>query len=123
MFMIIMCSFLCNCLFHTAITQHLLINQSKLFDISSVVMDRLTPSQRREAIGMLKYAPVSDRERFFGTSRKIHLLQTRNNATGSVADRPRSGRPKVTTDADAPTSAQLTCGTGFVQRHYMHSRE
>ena len=53
---------------------------------------------------MLRYTSVSDVARFFGTSRKtIHLLQARNNATGSVDDRPRSGRPRVTTGADDRT--------------------
>ena len=64
-------------------------------------MPRLTPSQRHEAIGMLRYTSVSDVARFFGTSGKtILLLQARNNATGSVEDRPKSGRPRVITGAD-----------------------
>ena len=44
---------------------------------------------------------MSEIARFFGTSRKtVHLLQARKNATDSVNDRPRSGRPRVITGAD-----------------------
>lgn len=65
-------------------------------------MARLNNDQRNQAIGMLNAgrsaAAVSQT---FGCSRKtIERLRRRFRATGNVRDRPRSGRPRVTTAAD-----------------------
>lgn len=64
-------------------------------------MPRLTTQERERAIGMLS-AGLSCRHvaNHLGCNvSTISRLQTRENATGSVADRPRSGRPRVTTEA------------------------
>ena len=66
-------------------------------------MPRLNNDERNQAqVGML-YAGMSATvvSRHFGCTRKtIELLQRRFLVTGNVADRPRSGRPRVTTAAD-----------------------
>ncbi len=62
-------------------------------------MPRLSQAQRNQAIGMLRagVAPVAV-SRVFGCSRiTIFNLITRMQQTGDVADRPRAGRPRVTT--------------------------
>ena len=85
MFMFIMCSCFRSC--HKKQNRHNIINQSIQHFI---IMVRLTSTQSHETIGNLRYAPVSDITRFFGTARKtMRLLLARN--------RPRSGRPGVTT--------------------------
>lgn len=64
-------------------------------------MPRLTESERNQAIGMLQKSGVSEVAAFFNTSlRTIKLLRARLQQTGSVKDRPRSGRPRVTTVAE-----------------------
>ena len=62
-------------------------------------MPRLSESDRNQAIGMLRgNVSVAHIARTFNTSRKtIHLLRARLAATGTVKDRPRTGRPKKTT--------------------------
>ena len=64
-------------------------------------MPRLTNDQRNNAIGRLQQgATQAAVARHFNVSRAtINRLWIRHNATGSVADRPRSGRPRVTTPA------------------------
>ena len=64
-------------------------------------MPRLSYAERYEAIGMLRNSPVSVVAAHFNTTRRtIQLLQARMNQTGTVTDRPRTGRPKITTAAD-----------------------
>ena len=60
------------------------------------------PQQRERAIGMLNTGTsVTDVARVMGCSRRtIHDLRTRLQQTGTSADRPRSGRPRVTTHAE-----------------------
>ena len=62
-------------------------------------MPKLTTDQRSEAIGMLRAnASVSQVANHFGVSRFcIYKLKTKFQATGTVKDRQRSGRPRVTT--------------------------
>ena len=62
-------------------------------------MPRLTIEQRAEAIGMLRAcASVRRVANNFGVSRTIiYKLWEKYQAIGSVKDRPRSGRPGVTT--------------------------
>ena len=70
-------------------------------DIFSYNMPRLTESERNQAIGMLSKSGVSEVAAFFNTSlRTIKLLRARWHQTGSVKDRPRLGRPRVTTVAE-----------------------
>ena len=59
----------------------------------------MTSDQRERAIGMLNAgSSVRDVARHFGYhERTIHRLKTKFNQTGSVSDRPRSGRPRKTT--------------------------
>lgn len=65
-------------------------------------MPRLSNIQRERAIGMLNTGTsVTDVARVMGCSRRtIHDLRTRLQQTGTTADRPRSGRPRVTTQAE-----------------------
>ena len=65
-------------------------------------MPRLNNDQRNQAIGMLNAGTsVTAVSRLFGCTRKaIERLRRRFRATGNVRDRPRSGRPRVTTAAD-----------------------
>ena len=62
-------------------------------------MPRLTAEQRERAIGMLQLgASHSHVARIMGCSKKtITRLMTRFRTTGRTADRPRTGRPPVTT--------------------------
>jgi len=61
-------------------------------------MPRLTTGQRWQAIGMLQSGMLPlDIAAHFGCSVvTIRNLRRRHGASGSVADRPRSGRPRVT---------------------------
>ena len=62
-------------------------------------MPRLSNIQREPAIGMLN--TVTDVARVMGCSRRtINDLRTRLQQTGTSADRPCSGRPRVTTHAE-----------------------
>lgn len=65
-------------------------------------MPRLSNIERERAIGMLNTGTsVTDVARAMGCSRRtIHDLRTRLQHTGTTADRPRSGRPRVTTQAE-----------------------
>ncbi|XP_048252581.1 uncharacterized protein LOC125380872 [Haliotis rufescens] len=62
-------------------------------------MPRLTAEQREGAIGMLQMGGTQEHvARIMGCFKcTIARLVTRHRQTGSTADRPRSGRPKVTT--------------------------
>ena len=65
-------------------------------------MPRLNNDERNQAIGMLN-AGMSTTvvSRHFGCTRNtIERLRKRFRVTGHVADRPRSGRPRVTTAGD-----------------------
>lgn len=64
-------------------------------------MPRLNAAQRNNAIGRLQAgATQQEVARHFGVSRQtISALWTRYNNTNRVDDRPRSGRPRVTTQA------------------------
>ena len=65
-------------------------------------MPRLKNDERNQAIGMLN-AGISATvvSRHFGCTRKtIERLRRQFRVIGNVADRPRSGRPRVTTAAD-----------------------
>ena len=64
-------------------------------------MPRLTPQQRANAIGRLQVGQTqADVARFFNiTQSTISRLWSRFQATNSANDRPRSGRPRVTTRA------------------------
>ena len=72
-------------------------------------MPRLNSDKQNQAIGMLNECiSATVVSRHFGFTRKtIERLRKRFRVTGNVADRPRSGRPHVTTAADdrlaAPT--------------------
>ena len=58
-------------------------------------------SERNQAIGMLRNSSINHIAAFVNTSRKtIRLLHRRMQQTGTVKDRARTGRPKMTTDAD-----------------------
>lgn len=65
-------------------------------------MPRLNNDQRNQAIGMLNAGTsVVEVSRLFGCTRKtIERLRRRFRVTGNVRDRPRSGRPRVTSAAD-----------------------
>ena len=65
-------------------------------------MPRLSESDRNQAIGMPRgNVSVAHIARTFNTSRKtIRLLRARLAATGTVKDRPRTGRPKKTHGQD-----------------------
>ncbi len=64
-------------------------------------MPRLIEAQRQEAIGMLRAMPVIDVANHFNCHRAtIHKLKSRYQTTGHVGDLPRTGRPRVTTDAE-----------------------
>ena len=65
-------------------------------------MPRLNNDERNHAIGMLNAGmSATVVSRHFGCIRKtIERLRRRFSVTGNVADRPRSGRPRVTTAAD-----------------------
>uniref|UniRef100_A0A8C4QU92 Tc1-like transposase DDE domain-containing protein n=1 Tax=Eptatretus burgeri TaxID=7764 RepID=A0A8C4QU92_EPTBU len=64
-------------------------------------MPRLSNIQRERAIGMLNTGTsVTDVARVMGCSRQtIHNFQTCLHQTGTTADRPRPGRPRVTSRA------------------------
>lgn len=64
-------------------------------------MPRLTDAERNNAIGRLEVGVTQQAvARHFGVSRQtIAALWTRYHNTQSVNDRPRSGRPRVTTAA------------------------
>jgi len=64
-------------------------------------MPRLSADERGRAVGHLEAGvTVADVARIFNCSREtIYNLQTRYMNTGSTRDRPRSGRPRVTTPA------------------------
>ena len=61
-------------------------------------MPRLSNQQRSEGLGMLRAsATVTHVANHLGVSRVcINKLRYRLQATGSVNDRPRSGRPRAT---------------------------
>ena len=64
-------------------------------------MPRLNKAQRQEAIGMPRAMPVIDIANNFNCHRAtIHKLKSRYQTTGHVGDLPRTGRPRVTTDAE-----------------------
>ena len=65
-------------------------------------MPRLTSVQRERAIGMLQAGSSAlTVARHFGVHpATISRLRSRHEATGSTADRPRSGQPRVTTAGD-----------------------
>ena len=65
-------------------------------------MPRLNNDQRNQVIGMLNAgSSVANVSRLFGCTRAtINRLRTRFQTRGTVQDRPRSGRPRVTTAAD-----------------------
>ena len=62
-------------------------------------MTRLNNDQRNQAIGMLNAGTSATViSQHFGCTRKtIERLRRRFRVTGNVAERPRSGRPRVTT--------------------------
>ena len=65
-------------------------------------MPRLNNDERNQAIGMLNAGMSATvvAQHFVCTRKTIERLQRRFRVTGNVADRPRSGRPRVTTAAD-----------------------
>ena len=65
-------------------------------------MPRLNNDERNQAIGMLNTSmSATVLSRHFGCTRKtIERLRRRFRVTGNVANRPRSGKPRVTTTAD-----------------------
>ena len=79
-------------------------NLIKLCCNKSKKMPRLNNDERNQAIGMLNAGmSATVVSRHFGCTRKtIERLQRRFPATGNVADRPRSSRPRVTNAADNP---------------------
>ena len=65
-------------------------------------MPKLDNDERNQAIGMLNAGmSATVVSQHFGCTRKtVERLQRRFRVTGNVADRCRSGRPRVTTAAD-----------------------
>ena len=65
-------------------------------------MPRFNNIERNQAIGMLNVGmSATVASRHFGCTRKtIERLRRRFHVTGNVADRPLSGRPRVTTAGD-----------------------
>jgi len=65
-------------------------------------MPRLSEAERNRAVGMLQAGvPVVDVSRTFNCSRTtIHQLARRFRETDNVRDRPRSGRPRATSQRD-----------------------
>lgn len=70
--------------------------------LRQINMPRLNNDQRNQAIGMLNAgSSVADVCRLFNCTRAaINRLRRRFQVRGNVHDRPRSGRPRVTTAAD-----------------------
>ena len=62
-------------------------------------MPRLSQNQRMQAVGMVEggLRPIEVARRFGVTAAVIYRLLNWYRITGSTADRPRSGRPRVTT--------------------------
>ena len=66
MFMFLMCSFYATVFFITIFKQNIRIfSLTKVSFLIKLIMGRLTASQRHEAIGMLRYASVSQIASFF----------------------------------------------------------
>ena len=64
-------------------------------------MPRLSEAQRHEAVGMLRSMAATDVARFFNVHKStIHRLSQRLAQSGTVSDRRRSGRPRVTSVAE-----------------------
>ena len=65
-------------------------------------MPRLNNDEQNRAIGVLNEGmSATIVSRHFGCTRKtIEPIRRRFHVTGNVADRPRSGRPRVTTASD-----------------------
>ena len=60
-------------------------------------MPRFSEAERNQAIGMLRVCSDSEVARHFNVSRKtVRKLKQRMQVSGTVADRPRSGRPRKT---------------------------
>ena len=61
-------------------------------------MPRLSKEERERAMGMLECGISATRvaQRFGCSRRMVYNLQERHQATGTTTDRPRSGRPRVT---------------------------
>lgn len=76
---------------------HHLITGHQFATVSSM-MPRLSPQQRARAYGMLEAGRnARDVARHFGVSEwNIHEIRRRHTQSGSFEDRPRSGRPRVT---------------------------
>ncbi len=70
--------------------------------ITFATMPRLSTEERERAIGMIQLGATHNHvARIFGCSRlTITRLMTRYRQTGRTQDRPRSGRPRVTTPAE-----------------------
>ena len=77
-------------------------------------MPRLNNDERNQAIGMLNAGVLATVvSRHFGCTRKtIERVRRRFRVTGNVVDRPRSGRPRVTTAANDRLSSCSTSVTG-----------
>ena len=78
-------------------------------------MPRLNKEERNQAIGMLNVGmSATVVSQYFGCTRNtIERLRRRFRDTGNIADRPRSGRPCVTTAAVIAISSCSTYVTGF----------
>ena len=64
-------------------------------------MPRLSEAQRHEAVGMLRSMAATNVARFFNVHKStIHRLSQRLAQSGTVSDRRRSGRPRVTSVAE-----------------------
>ena len=77
-------------------------------------MPRLNNDEQNQAIGMLNAGmSATVVSRHFGCTRNtIERLRRRFRVTGNFADRPRSGRPRVTNDAD----------DGYIVLQHLHNR-
>ncbi|KAK7449155.1 hypothetical protein BaRGS_00040044 [Batillaria attramentaria] len=87
-------------------------------------MPRLTDTQRNNAIGRLQAGATQQAvATHFGVSRHtIAALWARFNNTQSVHDRPRSGRPRVTSAARIVTSGSAIFGIAPRQQHRQHPK-
>ena len=82
--------------------------------VDTDTMPRLTPAERERAVGLLT---VGEHPRAVAVAFNVHLatiyrLQQRFTATGVTVDRPRTGRPRVTTQRQ----------DGHIFRHHVRDR-
>ena len=96
-----MCNRKCHCYVFQTISQLYYIELTYYSTRLAIKMPRLNEAQRHEAIGVLRAIPVIDvANRFNCHCATIHKLKSRYQTTVHFGDLPRTGRPRVTTDAE-----------------------